>query len=84
MNDDDTLQLIYEEVLDQWKGSYRTYQTIRERLGQIIAFIGIILNLLLLGIIQIFTEKVTVSYMELLVLSIFFIIISLINGCLYL
>jgi hypothetical protein len=39
--DGGTLQIIYEEVLGQWKGNYRTFQTIRERLGQIIAFIGV-------------------------------------------
>lgn len=44
-DEDAKLQLIYEEVLDQWRGTYRTYSSMRERLGQLIAFIGVILNL---------------------------------------
>lgn len=77
MGNEDTLQLIYEEITDQWRGNFRTFQTIRERLGQIIAFIGIILNLELLGILQIFSSKISVSYIEIMVLSSFFIILSL-------
>ena len=78
MDDRKVLGIIYEEILDQWRGSFRTYQTIRERLGQIIAFIGIILNLELLGILQIFCARLILNYLEILVLSIFFIILSLI------
>jgi len=77
--DEGTLQLVYEEILDQWKGNFRTFQTFRERLGQIIAFIGIILNLELLGIIQIFSTKISISYIEILVLSSFFIIIEAVS-----
>lgn len=76
----ETLQLIYEEVLDQWKGNFRSNQTLRERLGQIIAFTGIILNLELLAIIQIFSTKLPTKYIEIMVLSLFFIIISLITA----
>jgi hypothetical protein len=72
-----TLEIMYNEILDQWRGSFRTYQTIRERIGQIIAFIGIILNLELLGILQIFSSKIPLHYMEILILSSLFIIISL-------
>jgi len=75
--DETKLELIYNEILDQWRGSFRTYQTIRERIGQIIAFIGIILNLELLGILQIFSSKIPLYYMEVLILSSLFIIISL-------
>ncbi len=77
---EDSIQLIYEEVLDQWRGNFRTNQTLRERLGQIIAFIGIILNLELLAIIQIVSTKIPIKYMEIMVLSSFFIIISLITA----
>ncbi len=75
---DETFQIIYEEVLDQFKGNFRSYQTLRERLGQIIAFIGVILNIELLGILQIITTQLNVTYMEILVLSSGFIVISLI------
>lgn len=78
--DESTLQIIYEEILDQWKGNFRTFQTLRERLGQIIAFIGIILNLELLAIIQLFSTNSSMKYIGLLVLSSLFIIVSLITA----
>lgn len=77
-SEEEILQIIYEEVLDQFKGNFRTFQTLRERLGQIIAFNGVILNLELIGILQIFSTKIAVNYLEILVLSSIFIIISLI------
>ena len=46
MTDDDTLQLIYEKVLDLWKGSYRIYHAIREKSGQIMIFINIIIRII--------------------------------------
>lgn len=77
-SEEEILQIIYEEVLYQFKGNFRTFQTIRERLGQIIAFNGVILNLELIGILQVFSTKIAVNYLEILVLSSIFIIISLI------
>jgi len=79
-SDVEALQIIYEEILDQFKGNFRTYQTLRERLGQIIAFIGVILSLELLGVLQIFSTKMVTNYIEILVMSTIFIIISLITA----
>lgn len=75
--DGEVLQIIYEEVRDQWIGNYRTFQALIKRLGQIIAFNGVILNLELLGILQIYSANIQVNYLELLTLSSLFISISL-------
>lgn len=76
--DKETLEIIYKEVFHQFRGAWRTYETMRQRLGQIIGFIGVILNLELLGILQIMINHVQVQQMTLLVVSIIFIVISLI------
>ena len=67
--DIETLQLIYEEISYQFEGAFRTYKTIRERAGQIIGFVGIILNLELLAILQILNSKIVVQFIIILVIS---------------
>ncbi len=75
--DKEALELIYNEISYQFEGALRTYRTIRERAGQIMGFIGIILNLELLAILQILNSKIVVQFIIILVISILSAIASL-------
>jgi uncharacterized membrane protein len=72
-----SLELIYDEVLHQYQGAFRSFQTMRERTGQIMGFIGIILNLEILALLQIVYSKINVQYELILVISLFFLVLSL-------
>ncbi|MBI5680511.1 MAG: hypothetical protein HZC47_06450 [Methanobacterium sp.] len=76
--DKEALEIIYGEVSYQFQGAFRTYKTIRERAGQLIGFVGIILNLELLAILQILNAKIVVQFIIILVISSIFAIASLI------
>lgn len=74
-------ELINKEVSKQYSGTFKSFKTLRERTGQIMGFIGVIINLELLSVIQIITEGLKVHYMFLLILSTILMAISLITAC---
>ncbi|WP_308572131.1 hypothetical protein [uncultured Methanobacterium sp.] len=74
-------ELINKEVSKQYSGTFKSFKTIRERTGQIMGFIGVIINLELLAVIQIITGELQVHYTILLLISTFLMAISLITAC---
>lgn len=74
-------ELLYKEVSKQYSGTFKSFKTLRERTGQIMGFIGLIINLELLAVIQIITGGLKVHYTILLLSSTFLMAISLITAC---